>query len=47
VIAPEVPLKYRTVSVEFLAYRYEVEYCSFKVCKENCVGILMGIALNL
>ena len=29
----------------FFGYPYEVENCSFKVCKK-CVGILMGIALN-
>ena len=30
----------------FFVFPYEVNYCSFKVCEE-CVGILMGIALNL
>ena len=27
-----------------LVFPYEIDYCSFKM--ENCVGILMGIALN-
>ena len=31
---------------EFFCFPYEVDYCSFKVCKK-CVGIFTEIAMNL
>ena len=38
VIPPEVLLLYRIVLaiLRFVAFPYEVEHCSFKVCKELC-----------
>jgi hypothetical protein len=49
VIPPEVLLLFRIVFSYpgIFVFPYEVENCSFKVCKKNCVGILMGIALHV
>lgn len=45
VIPPEVLLSFRIV-LAILSFSYEAENCPFKIC-ESCVGVLMGIVLNL
>jgi hypothetical protein len=48
VVSPEVLLLYRIVLASldfFVVFSYEAENCSMSV--NYCVGILMGIVLNL